>query len=56
MSAMGELIQAGGTANETDLVLLGGIVADHVMSEIELSEPAAILVGDALRLRLAPGK
>lgn len=56
MAAVGELIQAGGPANETDLVVFGGLVADHVMSEIELSEPAAILVGDAVRLRLASNR
>ena len=53
MSAVGELIQAGGAAREAELVMLGGRVADHVMSEIEISEPAAILVGEALRARLA---
>jgi len=52
MTAMGELIHAGGAAHEQDLVDFGGRVATHVMGEIEVSEPAAILVGDALRQRL----
>jgi hypothetical protein len=55
-AAVGELIAAGEGANERDLVELAGRVAVHAMGEIEVLEPAAVLVGQVLRQRLAPSQ
>jgi hypothetical protein len=46
---VGELISAGQGAHERDLVEFASRVAAHAMSEIEILEPAALLVGDAVR-------
>lgn len=53
---MGDLISAGQDANERDLVDFASRVAAHAMSEVEILEPAAVLVGDAVRQQLAPTK
>jgi hypothetical protein len=55
-AAVGELISAGEGANERDLVDFASRVAAHAMSEIEILEPAAVLVGDTVRQQLAPSK
>jgi hypothetical protein len=55
-SAVGDLISAGEDANERDLVDFASRVAAHAMSEVEILEPAAVLVGDAVRQQLAPSK
>jgi hypothetical protein len=55
-AAVGELISTGQGAHEQDLVDFASRVAAHAMSEIEILEPSAILVGDAVRQQLAPSK
>ena len=55
-SAVGDLIAAGEGANEQDLVDFASRVAAHAMSEIEVLEPAAVLVGDAMRQQMAASK
>lgn len=56
MGAVGELLSVSERENEQDLVDFAGRVAAHAMSEIEVLEPAAILVGDTVRQRLQPAK
>ena len=43
-------------ASEQGIVDLAGRIAAHAMSEIEIVEPAAVLVGDAVRRQLAWGQ
>ena len=55
-AALGELISAGRGANEQEIVDFAGRVAAHATSEIEIMEPAAIVVGDTVRQQLARSK
>jgi hypothetical protein len=55
-AAVGELISAGEGASERELVDFAGRVATHAMSEVEVLEPAAVLVGDVLRRELTPSQ
>ena len=55
-AAIGELVVAGEGANEQDLVDLAGRIETHALSEIEVLEPAALLVGHTVRQQLAPNK
>lgn len=52
-AAVGELIFAGQDTSEQRVVDLAGRIAAHAMSEIEIVEPAAVLVGDTVRRQLA---
>jgi len=52
-AAVGELILAGQDTSEQGIVDLAGRIAAHAMSEIEIVEPAAVLVGDTVRRQLA---
>lgn len=50
-SLMNELIEAGKTDHEEELTRLATRVAIQSLSEVEVAEPTAILVGDYLRRR-----
>jgi hemerythrin HHE cation binding domain-containing protein len=52
-AAIGDLISAGRGANEQEIVDFATRVAAHATSEIEVTEPAAILVGDTVRQQLS---
>ncbi|MBX6323833.1 MAG: hypothetical protein IRY94_18615, partial [Rhodospirillaceae bacterium] len=55
MEAVGMLIATGEKANDPPLVDLGERIAMHAMSEIEVVEPSAQLVGETVRRALAAG-
>jgi hypothetical protein len=55
-AALGELVAAGEGANEQNLVDLAGRIETHALTEIEVLEPAAVLVGHTVRQQLAPDK
>jgi hypothetical protein len=52
MGAVGELLSAASINGEDALLAFGHRVAAHALNEIEILEPAAILVGETLRSRL----
>jgi len=55
-SIMNDLIQAATRANEADLVAFASNVAAHNLGEIEVLQPALILIGDHLRPKPATGQ
>jgi hypothetical protein len=55
-SMMNDLIQAATRANEADLVAFASNVAAHNLGEIEVMQPATLLIGDYLRSKSSPGQ
>jgi hypothetical protein len=54
-SLMNELIEVGKTAHDEELIQLATRVAIQSLSDVEVAQPTAILVGDYLRQHLARG-
>jgi hypothetical protein len=54
-SIMNDLVQAATRADETDLAAFASNVAAHNLGEIEVLEPATILIGDYLRSKPSTG-
>jgi hypothetical protein len=50
---MNELIDVGKKKKDQELVRLATRVAAQSLNDVEVNQPAAILVGDYLRLRLS---
>jgi hypothetical protein len=55
-AAVGELILVSEGANERELVDFAARIAVHAMGEVEVLEPAAVLVGEVLRQQLTPSQ
>jgi hypothetical protein len=55
-SIMNELIQAATRANEADLVEFASNVAAHNLGEIEVLQPATLMIGDYLRSKPPTGR
>ena len=55
-SIMNDLIQAATRANEADLVVFASNVAAHNLGEIEVLQPATLLIGDYLRSKPSSGQ
>jgi len=55
-SMMNDLIQAATRANEADLVVFAGNVAAHNLGEIEVLQPATVMIGDYLRPKPSTGQ
>ena len=55
-SIMNELVQAATRADETDLAVFASNVAAHNLGEIEVLEPATLLIGDYLRSKPSTGE
>ena len=55
-SLMNELIEVGKRKKDDELVRLATRVAAQSLNDIEVNQPAAILVGDYLRQRLLPAR
>jgi hypothetical protein len=49
---MNELVEAGRKTADDELVRFATRVANQSLSDMEVAHPAAILIGDYLRLRL----
>jgi hypothetical protein len=54
-SLMNELIEAGKADHDEELTRLATRVAIQSLNDLEITQPATILIGDYLRLRLATG-
>ena len=52
-SLMNELIEAGKTAHDDELIQLATRVAVQSLNDFEIAQPTTILIGDYLRRRLA---
>jgi len=55
-SIMNDLIQAATRANEADLVVFASNVAAHNLGEIEVLQPATLLIEDFLRSKPSSGQ
>ena len=53
---MNELIEAGKADHDEELTRLATRVAIQSLNDLEITQPATILIGDYLRLRLATGE
>jgi hypothetical protein len=53
---MNDLIQAATRVSEPDLIAFAGNVAAHNLGEIEILQPAAVMIGDYLRSKSSPGQ
>ncbi len=54
-SLMNELIEAGKTVHDEELIQLATRVAIQSLNDFEIAQPTTILIGDYLRRRLAKG-
>jgi hypothetical protein len=55
-SMMNDLIQAATRANEPDLVVFASNVAAHNLGEIEVLQPATVMIGEYLRSKPSAGQ